>query len=117
MVPADAELVARSRNADAEAFGEIVERHQQLVFGVALARCQDPALAEDVAQEAFVTAWRDLDRLRDGERVGTWVAGIARNLAATAARARARRQPREAAAPEPAAPSTPETEALAREDR
>lgn len=45
----DAELVARSRRRDADAFGVLVERHQRLVFGVALARCQDPALAEDLA--------------------------------------------------------------------
>src|SRR5262245_53492858 len=88
---ADAELVARSRLRDHEAFGQLVERHQRLVFGVALARCHDPALAEDLAQEAFVAAWRDLDRLRDGERVGSWVAGIARNLASSAARTSARR--------------------------
>ncbi|MGE5186379.1 MAG: sigma-70 family RNA polymerase sigma factor [Acidobacteriota bacterium] len=110
----DAELVACSRRRDAGAFGELVERHQRLVFGVALARCQDPALAEDVAQEAFVVAWRDLDRLREGDRVGTWVAGIARNLAASAVRARARRP--EPVLDLPAVP-TPEDEALQREDR
>ena len=116
MHEADAELVARSRRHDAEAFGALVERHQRLVFGVALARCQDPALAEDVAQEAFVAAWRDLDRLRDGERVGTWVAGIARNLAANAARQRARHAEAPGAVDPPAVP-TPQDEALAREDR
>jgi RNA polymerase sigma factor (sigma-70 family) len=112
---ADAELVERCRQRDTDAFGEIVERHQRLVFGVALARCGDPALAEDVAQEAFVTAWRDLDRLRDDSRVGTWVAGIARNLAASAARTRARR----ATPPllELAAVPTPQDAALEREDR
>jgi RNA polymerase sigma factor (sigma-70 family) len=112
----DAELVARSRRQDAEAFGQLVERHQRLVFSVALARCNDPALAEDVAQEAFVTAWRDLDRLRDRERVGPWVAGIARNLAANAARVRARRAGLlELEAPSPV--PTPQDEVLAREDR
>src|SRR5215470_1098647 len=92
METTDLELVERSRRRDAEAFGALVTRHQQLVFGVALAKCGDPALAEDVAQEAFVAAWRDLDRLRDGDQVGSWVAGIARNLAASAARTRARRE-------------------------
>src|SRR5262245_33364644 len=104
MSAADAELVARSRRNDAEAFGALVERRQRLVFGVALARCQDPALAEDLAQEAFVTAWRDLDRLRDDDRVGQWVAGIARNLAANATRRRARHA--DAALPEPPAVPT-----------
>ena len=111
----DVELVERSRHRDADAFGALVTRHQQLVFGVALARCQDPALAEDVAQEAFVAAWRDIDRLRDGSRVGTWVAGIARNLAANAVRTRVRRE-RSAVEPGPDVP-TPEDAALEREDR
>jgi RNA polymerase sigma factor (sigma-70 family) len=115
---ADAELVARSRRHDAGAFGVLVERHQRLVFGVALARCQDPSLAEDLAQEAFVTAWRDLDRLRDVDRVGPWVAGIARNLASSASRDRARRQP-DSLVPPPALAEvpTPEDEVLEREDR
>ncbi|MEO8704085.1 MAG: sigma-70 family RNA polymerase sigma factor [Kofleriaceae bacterium] len=113
---ADAELVARSRRRDAGAFGELVERHQQLVFGVALARCHDVALAEDVAQEAFVAAWRDLDRLRDGERVGSWVAGIARNLAAAAVRTRTRREGFAIDASDDSVP-TPEDEVFEREDR
>lgn len=112
----DADLVERSLRHDEAAFGSLVERHQRLVFGVALARCGDPALAEDVAQDAFVTAWRDLDRLRDAARVGSWVAGIARNLASNAARHRARRC---AEAPPPESPPvpTPEDEVLGREDR
>ncbi len=111
----DTELVERSRRHDADAFGALVSRHQRLVFGVALAHCHDPALAEDVAQEAFVTAWRDLDRLRDADRVGSWLAGIARNLAAGAARTRARRE-RAPIEPGPDVP-TPEDQALEREDR
>jgi RNA polymerase sigma factor (sigma-70 family) len=112
---ADAELVQRCRDRDTAAFGELVERHQRLVFGVALARCGDAALAEDLAQEAFVTAWRDLDRLRDHARIGSWVAGIARNLAASAARTRTRHAtpPELAQSPVP----TPEDALLEREDR
>lgn len=90
-VATDHELVERSRRRDAAAFGVLVARHQQLVIGVALARCRDPILAEDIAQDAFVAAWGALDHLRDGERVGTWVAGIARNLARGAVRLHARR--------------------------
>lgn len=114
----DAELVARSRRRDAQAFGALVERHQQLVFGVALARCRDVGLAEDVAQEAFVTAWRDLARLREGDRVGTWVAGIARNLAASATRTRSRQQ--RILEGEPLVDdvaTTPEEQTIEREDR
>jgi RNA polymerase sigma factor (sigma-70 family) len=111
----DFELVERSRRSDARAFGELVARHQQLVFGVALAHCRDRALAEDVAQEAFVAAWRDLDRLRDGTRVGPWVAGIARNLAANAVRTRARRE--QIAIDAPASAPSPEDVVREREDQ
>jgi RNA polymerase sigma factor (sigma-70 family) len=111
----DADLVERSLRRDPGAFGSLVERHQRLVFGVALARCGDPVLAEDVAQDAFVTAWRDLERLHDADRVGSWVAGIARNLASNAARDRARRA--DAPGLEPLPVPTPEDEARGREDR
>ncbi|HEY4242826.1 MAG TPA: sigma-70 family RNA polymerase sigma factor [Kofleriaceae bacterium] len=112
----DAELVARSRKRDREAFGALVDRHQRLVFGVALARTRDPALAEDVAQEAFVAAWRDLGRLREGDRIGPWVAGIARNLAAGAVRTRARREATALPVNDEVAAS-PEDDLLAAEDR
>ncbi|HEY1816198.1 MAG TPA: sigma-70 family RNA polymerase sigma factor [Kofleriaceae bacterium] len=114
-VESDVELVERSRRSDARAFGELVARHQRLVFGVALAHCRDRALAEDVAQEAFVAAWRDLDRLRDGTRVGPWVAGIARNLAANAVRTRARRE--QIAIDAPASAPSPEDVVREREDQ
>ena len=114
--PPDAELVDRCRRErDAEAFRQLVERHKDLVFAVALAHTGDPALAEDAAQEAFVAAWRDMDGLREPDRVGSWVAGIARNLARNALRNRARRRSHQLEQPAP--PATPEDEVLAREDR
>lgn len=109
----DADLVERSKCRDTQAFGSLVERHHKLVFGVAFAKCRDESLAEDIAQDAFVVAWKDLDRLRDTARVGAWVAGIARNLAVKAARERARTTE----LPELAHSRTPEDEALDREDR
>jgi RNA polymerase sigma factor (sigma-70 family) len=110
----DAELVERSRRGDRDAFAALVERYQRLVLGVALAATGDAALAEDVAQDALVEAWRSLGGLRDPSRVGPWLAGIARNLAHGAARQRARRRP---PAPEPdsSAAATPLDEVLARE--
>lgn len=93
----DDELVRRSLAGEPHAFAELVAKHQRLVFGVALSAARDIAQAEDVAQEAFVEAWRDLPQLRDPARVGSWIAGIARNLARTWKRHTARRQTRETA--------------------
>jgi RNA polymerase sigma factor (sigma-70 family) len=96
--PSDVELVQRSLAGETHAFTQLVAKHQRLVFGVALSSARDPAQAEDVAQEAFVEAWRDLRRLREPARVGAWLAGIARNLARRWTRQTARRRTRDSAA-------------------
>jgi RNA polymerase sigma factor (sigma-70 family) len=106
--PTDEELVQRSLAGETRAFAQLVEKHQRLVFGVALSGACDLAQAEDVAQEAFVEAWRDLPRLRDRARAGSWIAGIARNLGRRWARHTARRRTRETIAmhaPREAAPT------------
>ena len=66
-------------------FGELVREHQDLVFGVALRVVRDGASAEDVAQEAFVRAYRALKKY-PGQRVAElkarpWLAQITLNLA------------------------------------
>jgi RNA polymerase sigma factor (sigma-70 family) len=88
----DAELIAACRAGDTAAFGEIVGRYQRAVVAVAYAAVRDRVLAEDVAQDAFVTAWTKLAALRDVERLPAWLCGIARNVA----RARRRLARREA---------------------
>ncbi len=117
--PSDPELVRRSLAGEASAFAQLVEKHQRLVFGVALSGARDPAQAEDVAQQAFVEAWRELPRLRDHGRVGSWIAGIARNLARGWSRHTARRRKREQAALQAETPAvaTPLDSALDRETR
>ena len=80
--PADeAFLVGRARHGDLSAFEEIVRRHRRRVYGVALriVRCHETA--EDVAQEAFVRAWRGLERFELGRPFAPWVCRIAANLA------------------------------------
>ena len=96
--PTDDELVRQSLAGETRAFALLVEKHQRLVFAVALSGVGDIAQAEDVAQEAFVEAWRDLARLRDRARVGAWIAGIARNLGRRWGRRAGRRRNREVAA-------------------
>ncbi len=86
---ADDLLLAGLAVGDAELSVAFVRRFQRRVFGVALAVLGDPALAEDVGQQAFERAWRHA-ALFDPRRgaVGTWLVSITHNLAVDAARAR-----------------------------
>ena len=69
------------------AFGDFVREHQSLVFGVALRVVSDRASAEDVAQEAFVKAYRALKRFPADRTLGLqarpWLARIALNAGRT----------------------------------
>ena len=80
----DAELLEASRRGEHAAFGALVERYQGVVCAVSYSRTRDQALSEDVAQETFLAAWRQLDQLREAGRLRSWLCGIARNLAAKA---------------------------------
>jgi RNA polymerase sigma factor (sigma-70 family) len=88
----DTELVTRAVAGDRDAFAALVACHQRLVVGVALAITRDAALADDIAQDTFVAAWRQLGALADRTRPGPWLAGIARNLANNAIRKQGRRR-------------------------
>lgn len=79
----DAELLATAHN-DPEAFGELVSRHQSFVFGAALRVVRDPNRAQDIAQEAFLRAYRAADQYRGESEVRGWLYSIARNLALNA---------------------------------
>jgi RNA polymerase sigma-70 factor (ECF subfamily) len=73
-------LVARARAGDAAAFEALVRLHAELAYNLALRALGDPAEAEDVAQEAFVRAWRAMPRFREEARFGTWLYRIVTNL-------------------------------------
>ena len=99
----DAALLRRSRDGEHAAFGTLVERHQGAVCAISFALTGDRALSEDVAQDAFLAAWRGLDELREPGRFRAWVCGIARNLGLNAVRSKMRRRERaDAKLPEPA---------------
>lgn len=74
---------------DARAATQFLRRHQQRVFGIALAVTGDRHLAQDVSQEAFVRAWRAAGTFdtRRGS-AAAWLAVITRNLAVDALRVR-----------------------------
>lgn len=91
----DAELLEASKRGEHAAFGTIVERYQDIVCAVSYSRTRDQALSEDVAQETFLAAWRQLDQLRKPSRLKSWLCGIAKNLAAKARKRTAREEPLE----------------------
>lgn len=74
-------LIRKARDGDTAAFGEIVRRYQNLVYAAAFQILKDPALAEDVAQEAFVAAFLSLPKLREDRSFPPWLRKITRNLA------------------------------------
>jgi RNA polymerase sigma factor (sigma-70 family) len=85
----DETLLAGLGSGDADAAAAFVRRFQSRVYGLALTMLHDPGLAEDVAQEAFVRAWKyaaTYDARR--ARVSTWLLTIARNAALDRARVR-----------------------------
>jgi len=73
----DRELVRRAQAGDVAAFGELVERHRRAVFRAIVAAVGSASDADDVAQEAFVTAFRKLDGFRGEASFKTWVVAIA----------------------------------------
>lgn len=86
---ADDALVAGLVVEDPDAATAFVRRFQAQVYGLAVAVTRDRALAEDVAQEAFLRAWRaapTFDRTRGS--VAGWLLTITRNVAIDAVRAR-----------------------------
>ena len=73
----DAELVARARTGDSDAFGTLVDRHRAAAYRAALAILRSHADAEDAAQDAFVSAFRHLHRFRGDSAFRTWLLTIA----------------------------------------
>ena len=114
----DAQLVAMALAGDARAFGTLVTRYQDLAVSVAYAATGDVALAEDLAQEAFVVAWRRLASLADRARFAPWLCGIVRHVGHSELRHRRRHAP--GGSPDPldalaAARPSPLDEAIARQ--
>lgn len=91
----DSELLEASKRGEHAAFGALVERYQGVVCAVTYSRTRDQALSEDVAQDTFLAAWRQLDQLREPNRLRSWLCGIAKNLARKARRRTDRETPTE----------------------
>jgi len=97
------ELVNEARAGDGDAFAALVRSHQNEVFTLALRLVHDRELAADVAQEAFVRAWRAIPRFRADARFSTWMHRITVNTALShvAGRRRRRAEPLDALFNEP----------------
>lgn len=77
----DAELIELARNGDRAAFGDLVERYQHIVFRAALAALRSREDAEEVTQDAMVSAFQKLDSFRGDASFKTWLLTIAWNRA------------------------------------
>lgn len=81
-MPSDAQLVSLSlESGDADAFSVLVKRYTGMVMGAVLSIVRDRHEAEDLAQEVFVRAFRNLEQLRERNRFSSWLMTIAANVA------------------------------------
>jgi RNA polymerase sigma factor (sigma-70 family) len=101
VIETDAQLVARCRAGDEDAWRELVERFSRYVFAIAVQAYRlSEADAEDVFQEVFARAYENLNKLRDDNAIRPWLAQLTRRLCLDTLRAGAREQAEES--PEPA---------------
>ena len=89
----DQALIARAQDGDRAAFDELYVHYSRRLYRLCLRRLSDPHEAEDVAQEAFVRAWRALPRFCGERRFYPWLSVIAANLCTDVLRKRSRSTP------------------------
>ncbi|MBN1579156.1 MAG: sigma-70 family RNA polymerase sigma factor [Anaerolineae bacterium] len=76
----DRALVRQAQRGDQDAFALLVTRHQRYVYNLAYRLLRDDDEAQDLAQEAFLRAWRGLGRFRAEAKFTTWLYRIVTNL-------------------------------------
>lgn len=86
----DPTTIGRAKAGDADAFRLLVERHSQIMFRVAYRMTGNEHDADDVVQETFLRAYKQLDRFEERANFGTWLHRIAVNCALDLLRARGR---------------------------
>src|SRR5436190_21342810 len=87
-----AAVLARARQGDSEAFRTLVERHSRRAFRLAYRMTGNEQDAEDVVQESFIRAYRQLGRFESRADFGTWLYRIVANCSVDLMRARQSRQ-------------------------
>jgi len=96
MTPHDeARLIAAARKGDSRAYAALVDAHQQAARGFLRRFCGNWSDADDLAQDAFVTAWRKLDRFEGRSSFRSWVSGIGFRIARDARRSEKRANARD----------------------
>jgi RNA polymerase sigma-70 factor (ECF subfamily) len=78
----DEQIIGRVRGGETRAFGELVARYQDSVYGMALRFIGGRGEAEDVAQEVFLRAYRGLEGFKGNAKLSTWLYRITFNLCA-----------------------------------
>jgi len=89
---AEVDLITRAQAGNLPAYEELVRRYQRRVYAVACRIVRRHDLAEDIAQEAFLRAYRALGRFDRARPFGPWIARIAANLAVNEYRSPRRRE-------------------------
>lgn len=87
----DAAVVARVREGDSDAFRVLVDRHSRSIFRLAFRMVGNEQDAEDIVQDTFVRAYRQIDRFESRSNFGTWLYRIAVNCSLDLLRQRPRR--------------------------
>lgn len=88
----DSALIARAQGGDLSAFDQVVLRHQGMVYAVALRMLNNTDDAQEVAQDAFVRAYRAIGTFRQEAKLSTWLVSITMNLCRNRRRWWARRR-------------------------
>jgi len=91
MVCTDEAVIEKARAGDAEAFRLLVDRHSRALFRMAFRMTGNTSDAEDVVQETFLKAYRQMGKFDERASFGTWLYRIAVNCALDIVRARTRR--------------------------
>ncbi len=76
----DSTLVQQSLNGNTDAFGALVKKYQSAAYGLAFHIVKNFADAQDLAQESFIEAYKNLEKLRDKSKFASWLKGITANV-------------------------------------
>ena len=117
----DAELVTQSLAGGRNAFRQFVVRYQTLICSLAYSATGSLTRSEDLAQETFLIAWKQLGELREPDKLRSWLCGIARNLNLRAIRGQQsdpvhRAEPLDAAHESPAVEPLPRDQIISQEE-